>query len=383
MSVPEPEHGVDRCSTLASRLTALAHRFGCHALLTTEQGEILCHAIGPSDPPRELFDAILCRSVDPAESGRRRPRTLGVLPGGVVIRWEHEAFPRGFVSVPLADPVGQERRHLLLLDPAPFDIASLADVAAVLATSLPAARSADDEAVRAALDGSGSLPSWMTRDATQVRVLTVRGSGPPHLLQWALASAVPSTLGSVRDGDHVDVVMRDSGDALREAQSAVEAAAAVLGSGITGALSDSGSATAPLRRLREQAHLAAAVLPLDGTCVLAHDVRARATLGVLQEQLAGFDVWQDPTQALLEGPLGEQLGLSVLAWLEANGDTSSAARATGMHPNTLRYRLKRAEKVIGSTLDDPDVRLELHLRLRQRLARETAVLAVRTLEVVS
>ncbi len=374
--------GVQSHGALAAQLSALAHSLGGHALLIDEHGEVLCHALGATNPPHLLVEAILSRSLGPGLTARHRPRTLGVLADGVVIRWEHDAFPRGIVSLPLASPAAEFRRHLLLLNTAERDLATLSEAAAVLTGSLPAARSVDDEVLRAALSGSASLPAWMVDSAAQVRVLRVRGSGPPHLLEWALVASIPSAVGVVRDGDEVEVVVRETGDNHREAHAAITAAEGILGSEVAGALSDAGPVALPLHRLREQARLAARAMLLDGTCRLARDLRARATLLVLQEQLDTIDIWEDPTQLLLEGPLGEQLGLSVLAWLEANGDVAAAARAMGLHPNTLRYRLKRAEKAISAPLDDPDVRLELHLRLRRRLTGRTPTPAVRSLEVV-
>ena len=35
-----------------------------------------------------------------------------------------------------------------------------------------------------------------------------------------------------------------------------------------------------------------------------------------------------------------------------------------MHPNTVRYRIRRVEKLMATSLDDPDVRLLLALSLR-------------------
>jgi hypothetical protein len=62
---------------------------------------------------------------------------------------------------------------------------------------------------------------------------------------------------------------------------------------------------------------------------------------------------------------GADLCGSVAAFLDAGG-LRAAARALSIHPNTLAYRLERAEAVGGFRLDSPDDRLELALALRCR-----------------
>lgn len=55
---------------------------------------------------------------------------------------------------------------------------------------------------------------------------------------------------------------------------------------------------------------------------------------------------------------------SVLAWLDSVGDVGEASRRIGVHPNTLRYRLRRAGELFAFDLDRPDDRLSLWLHLR-------------------
>ena len=56
------------------------------------------------------------------------------------------------------------------------------------------------------------------------------------------------------------------------------------------------------------------------------------------------------------------------AYLKSFGDVRGAADALGIHPNTLRYRLRKIEDLTGIDLADPDERfvLDLQLRLRAR-----------------
>jgi DNA-binding PucR family transcriptional regulator len=52
------------------------------------------------------------------------------------------------------------------------------------------------------------------------------------------------------------------------------------------------------------------------------------------------------------------------AYLDSFGDIGAAARALRVHPNTVRYRARRIEKLLGTSLSDPDVRLLFSLGLR-------------------
>ncbi|MFE3544710.1 PucR family transcriptional regulator [Nocardia sp. NPDC059177] len=60
---------------------------------------------------------------------------------------------------------------------------------------------------------------------------------------------------------------------------------------------------------------------------------------------------------------GAELRHSVQAYLRAHGEVSVAAAALRVHPNTLRYRLRRVEAVLGIALSDPADRLLLELQL--------------------
>ena len=52
------------------------------------------------------------------------------------------------------------------------------------------------------------------------------------------------------------------------------------------------------------------------------------------------------------------------AYFDAFGDYTAAAATLHVHPNTLRYRLGRAQEIAGIRLDDPEERLALMLLIR-------------------
>ncbi|HEY9438392.1 MAG TPA: helix-turn-helix domain-containing protein, partial [Streptomyces sp.] len=100
---------------------------------------------------------------------------------------------------------------------------------------------------------------------------------------------------------------------------------------------------------------------------------AAADLGPALDVLRVLDavrpLWESgagPVHDLVRGDLaaGGELVRSLAAYLEAAGDVSRAAGRLVVHPNTMRYRLRRARERFGVDLDDPDTRLLLMLAVR-------------------
>jgi hypothetical protein len=71
-------------------------------------------------------------------------------------------------------------------------------------------------------------------------------------------------------------------------------------------------------------------------------------------------------QALLEHDVskGSCYRETLCAYFAAMGDVGEAAAALEVHPNTLRYRLRRAEQLFSLRLDQADDRLVTWLELR-------------------
>lgn len=76
--------------------------------------------------------------------------------------------------------------------------------------------------------------------------------------------------------------------------------------------------------------------------------------------------WTVPLRRLLQHDRGHhtQYVTTVRAFLDAMGDARAAARTLNIHPNTLRYRLRRVVELAGIDLADPVERLALSLQLR-------------------
>jgi purine catabolism regulator len=65
------------------------------------------------------------------------------------------------------------------------------------------------------------------------------------------------------------------------------------------------------------------------------------------------------------------LASSVRAWLQAERRTDAAARALGVHPNTLAYRIRRFEQLTGRDLSVTADIVDVWLALRaQEILRE-------------
>ncbi|MFE3517660.1 helix-turn-helix domain-containing protein [Streptomyces sp. NPDC059166] len=93
------------------------------------------------------------------------------------------------------------------------------------------------------------------------------------------------------------------------------------------------------------------------------------TLDALRMLDAVRPVWESgdgPVHELIRADLaaGGDLVRSLAAYLATGGDVPAAARRLLLHPNTLRYRLRRVRERFALDLDDPDIRLVLALAVR-------------------
>ncbi|MEU8823083.1 PucR family transcriptional regulator [Streptomyces sp. NPDC048636] len=106
--------------------------------------------------------------------------------------------------------------------------------------------------------------------------------------------------------------------------------------------------------------------------------RRRGRVLVEHEQVAAGSVLpllaDDAVRAFADGMLRAlhehdatgrgDLVASLRAWLSRHGQWDAAAADLGVHRHTLRYRMRRVEEILGRSLDDPDVRMELWLALK-------------------
>jgi DNA-binding PucR family transcriptional regulator len=114
----------------------------------------------------------------------------------------------------------------------------------------------------------------------------------------------------------------------------------------------------------------AGTFPVGRVTTLAESLTA-VLLGEILDLLARQPDLLDPRlDALLDYDRDHaaQLRDSVQVYLDQHGDVRTAAAALQIHPNTLRYRVRRAEAILGMDLTNAADRLllELQLSLRRR-----------------
>ncbi|MFD0528578.1 PucR family transcriptional regulator [Kitasatospora arboriphila] len=100
------------------------------------------------------------------------------------------------------------------------------------------------------------------------------------------------------------------------------------------------------------------------------DVHARVLLAKVADELARRPELRHPAvEAMLahDREHRTEYARSVAAWLDAVGSVATAAERVGVHPNTLKYRLRRAGQLFGLDLEHPDDRLSAWLQLRLAL----------------
>jgi len=145
-------------------------------------------------------------------------------------------------------------------------------------------------------------------------------------------------------------------------------------------------ARAIAERLDAVAFLGPSVVPADARMSLRWADLARelppgeARLVVAERRLADIALHAAPdivtalTERVLRPLAGEsersraRLEDTLLAWLRRHGSQRAIAAELSVHPQTVRYRLRRLRDLFGAGLDDPDLRFDLEIALRRRAA---------------
>ncbi|MFC4561987.1 helix-turn-helix domain-containing protein [Nocardiopsis mangrovi] len=148
----------------------------------------------------------------------------------------------------------------------------------------------------------------------------------------------------------------------------VEAARGILGAAVQGAVGSPVDSLAGIPGSRAEADriLDAMGRDLERDVATISDVRADVLISETLAHLRGTPTLRDPRVSRLvdhDAAAGSELVVSLVAYLDGFGDVRAAARRLHIHPNTLRYRVRRAESVSGIDLSDPRQRLFTHLQL--------------------
>lgn len=213
-----------------------------------------------------------------------------------------------------------------------------------------------------AADGDGALIGWVTADGSPRharladvialsasafrRDAQVASSGSrtyvllPQTQNRAAASWVRGTIGAMRT---------ELGVQLRAA-----IAAPVVG------LAGVAAARAEVDRVLDSAERH----PISfGQVTSLAEARTTVLLDEIVTLIGGDERLIDPRIVALRGD-DPVLAETLRTYLDAFGDIAAAATSLRVHPNTVRYRVRRIEKLLSTSLADPEVRLLFSLGLR-------------------
>lgn len=358
----EQPTSVDATGGLAHALAVIRHRTGFDVLLDAGNGEVLDHAVTGS-APAAVVRAVLTKDLSALQATAVSPRTVAVVPGGPVIAWQLGPALEG-VAVPVC---ATSRACVWLLGAdVRLDDGSAEALADLVAARLPdLQRTGDLEAV---LAGRAALPpSW---DGHPLTVAVVRTTAPHSALAGLRSAArgrdLPGLFGVV-DGSVVALVVGPDAEWSQTARREL----ARHDASARGAFCQVPAGATALPQMHAVASAAASVSA--GVMENASGLASRVAVEHAARALVAAPVEPDVVAALLESDAerGTELALTLLTWLELHGDVAAAAAHLTVHVNTLRYRIRRAAELIDGDLADPDVRLDVHLRLRRAVRAET------------
>ncbi len=117
------------------------------------------------------------------------------------------------------------------------------------------------------------------------------------------------------------------------------------------------------RALATHRLLAEHKLSADGLAVAGDHL---ATLLLAADPILAADLAATRLAPLRELPDGsrDRLAETLRAWLDRPGQVQAVGEALGVHPQTVRYRVRQLRELFGDALDDPEARFELALALR-------------------
>ncbi|MFG2297217.1 PucR family transcriptional regulator [Streptomyces sp. NPDC048603] len=320
---------------------------------------------------------------------RERPAPASAVVGGAEDRVELQSLgtgrrARGALAVGTEAPLGTAERY------------AVHSAVALLTLTTERSRSLHDAETRL---GSAVLRMLLAGEAEHARSVAgdlygalleapfrlviaepaLAGTAQPEGLA-VLADAVEAAAGRngeallvVPEQSRLVILAADGGAAVQSVADHAEALESRRGRDATGPEPDelvvglsapAGPATAAVAF--KQADQALAVARRRGRPLVEHeDLAAGSVLPLLAD---------DAVRAFAEGTLRAlrehdatgrgDLVASLQAWLSRHGQWDAAAADLGVHRHTLRYRMRRVEEILGRSLDDPDVRMELWLALK-------------------
>ena len=205
------------------------------------------------------------------------------------------------------------------------------------------------------LDDLG-LAALGPRHACAIVVRAVAGAAIEDATLSALAR-IPGVIGAREDAGVLGFAPVGTGGEVPSAVRDVADLPSVAAVGISSALDLTDAAN--VRQAVDQARRAAA---LGSGLRLFDDAPARGLASLIDASTT--HAWAlEYLSDLVGTPEGAELMDTLRAWLDQHGQVDAAAQQLGIHRHTVRHRLRRAEAVLGRSLDDPAVRADLYFAL--------------------
>ncbi|MER5735305.1 MULTISPECIES: PucR family transcriptional regulator [unclassified Streptomyces] len=364
-------------AALAEGPDAVVARLAAHvdgwAALYDASGSVV--AVSPEWAARRA-----ARLTPDVERLRERPAPASAVVGGTDDRVELQSLGtgrrvRGALAVGTAAPLGTAERYAV------HSAIALLTLTTERSRSLQAAEQRLGAAVlRMMLAGQPEHARTVAGDVygglldAPFRLLVAEPSGggeaaepPLPLLAEALEAAAAragETVLAVPEGEERLVVLAGDGGAVAAAcagyaEREADEAGVVVG---LSAAADPVTAAAAYK----QAEQALSVARRRGRALVEHeDLAAGSVLPLLADEAVRAFA-DGMLRALREHDATGRgdLVASLRAWLSRHGQWDAAAADLGVHRHTLRYRMRRVEEILGRSLDDPDVRMELWLALK-------------------
>jgi sugar diacid utilization regulator len=239
---------------------------------------------------------------------------------------------------------------------------ALSGIERLLDDFVTSARSPEASAMLAMLDGAADVDAeQLAVPLSGARLVVVQPSEPRHLAVLLSGLVDDRQPLAIVHGGCLNVLVRNvprrAGDdmGLRNARRVAAVVSRLqpdVHVGISGPLTPDVSLAAAARDARDAAALAAQ-RGCHQLCV--DDVWGEIVVARLREVLSTCLTTDHPLARLAEHDrrTRSDLGATVGAWLAHCCDTAETAQSLSLHPNTLRYRLRRAQEVSGLDLFDP------------------------------
>lgn len=378
---------------------AIADAVGGATAIEDRSRRVLAYSHSPGHPiDEDRREGILGRQVPDLPENDAQYRALDRTPGVLRFGAEPPALPRMAVAV----RAGQEVLGSIWVVDAEGRLDEAAEqallgAAPTAALHLLRARSAEELARRQRSDLVRQVLEGAARRSQAAEALGLEPAGPFAVLAFAEASPArgPSEAAGTRLLDLVAVYCEArvgatgaalldgttyvlaAGPRLGGEQSLVALAAEVVGAAAASLPLDLVAAVSTLvedldllGEARAEADRVVSLLrrrPRLGPVATATRVADQLSLTGLAGLLATDGRLRSRTAEAIvrhDDREGTDYRATVLAYLDALRDVGAAAQRLETHPNTLRYRLRRARELFGLDLDDPDQVLALWLSLR-------------------